>query len=136
MPTLLELSGLALPEGAQGQSLRPFFEDPMHSWDRPAITELPLNLRGHLMTSLIHENWKLIQMGGPDSDECELNDQRQDPLNQVNLAHDNPVVVAQLASRLDEWRGTAIVARLDDEEAAATMDADEFDRLRALGYVQ
>ncbi len=137
MPTLLELSGLSVPDKAQGQSLRPFFTNPDTPWRRPAITELPFNLRGLAASSIIVDGWKLVRIGPLDAEpEYRLYDHRQDPLNLLDLAADNQKIVARLAQTLDNWHAGAQAARLDDSASTATLDADELERLRSLGYVQ
>ena len=39
-PTLADLCGLPVPEGAQGFSLKPLLEDPEAAWDHPAFTQV------------------------------------------------------------------------------------------------
>ncbi|REJ73720.1 MAG: hypothetical protein DWQ36_07210 [Acidobacteria bacterium] len=138
MPTLLELAGLSVPEAVQGASLRPLFEGSQEArWRRPAITELPTSPRGAPSFSIVSEGWKLVRNGTFDDEPVyELYDHVADPYNLADLAAEQPERVAQLARLLDNWHADALAARLDDEAAAATLDAAELERLRSLGYVQ
>ena len=138
MPTLLELSGLEVPEAAQGQSLRPLFESAEQArWNRPAITEAPWNFRGPAMTALVYDGWKLIRSVSDGAEpRFELFDHEQDPLNLTDVSADHQDVVDRLAKQLDNWRGFAESARLDDSAALEGMDAEQLERLRSLGYVQ
>ena len=61
---------------------------------------------------------------------------RDDPLDQSDVAGEHPEIVERLTEMLDNWRGFAEAARLDDEAATGQIAAAELERLRALGYVQ
>lgn len=139
MPTLLELSGLTVPELAQGQSLTSLFgSDGVERWNRPAITELPAHEGRSIMTALISEGWKLVRIDGddPESARFELYRYDDDPTDQRDVAEERPEVVARLKDQLERFEQFARTARLDDEAAAQTMDAEELERLRSLGYVK
>jgi arylsulfatase A-like enzyme len=150
MPTLLELSGLEVPERVQGQSLLPLLAetDPTSlGWrSRPAIAERAfapaafededdLKLESQ---AIIYEGWKLIRNtsrpeGWP---EYELYDHEADPLNLQDVAADNPDRVRELARMLAGWQETALATRVETEEAAETLSEDEIQKLRSLGYLQ
>ena len=142
MPTLLELSGLPLPDGMQGQSLLPLLaaagEAPRsngglasevqgkassYGWrSRPAISERatpptgPNGIRGVDIDSfaIIADGWKLIYnpRRPPGHPEYELYDHRKDPLNLVDLAPERPEIVERLAEQLQAWHQQALAARL------------------------
>lgn len=135
MPTLLELSGLPVPEAAQGQTLIPFFSDPTAPWDRPAITELPMNMRGAKATSIIQGGWKLIEFDEEDGPRYELFSHGDDPLNLVDLASENPEIIENLSRVLGNWRKYAESARLSQSLSTESMSAAELERLRSLGYI-
>jgi hypothetical protein len=84
------------------------------------------------------EGWKLVHhprrpAGRP---EYELFDRRQDPLDQVDLAPQHPDVVERLAKELAAWRKRADSMRLPpDSQLAGSLNAEELERLRALGYI-
>lgn len=139
MPTMLDVSGLPIPEGVQGRSTRVLWEQADGAtWRRPAITEMPLDVRTpNVGWSLIAEGWKLVQNGDFDGERSyELYDHAADPINLTDVAGDHPEVVERLAKMLDGWHAQALEARLDDAAAAASLDSEELERLRSLGYVQ
>jgi arylsulfatase A-like enzyme len=153
MPTLLDLSGLRVPAGAQGQSLRPLLAGPpgggvvaaKGGWEkRPVIAErqpigrddFPSNGE---MYAIMDGDWKLIQnvKRPADKPEFELFDFYKDPLDQKDVAGQHPDVVARLARALDGFRKTAAAARLKpDSESTKGMSKEQLEQLRALGYVQ
>jgi arylsulfatase A-like enzyme len=143
-PTLLELSGLAVPPTMQGQSLVPLLQDGGRWRRRPAISERqksaatrdPLTANS---TAIVWEGWKLIRNAErpPDRPEYELFDHREDPLNFVNVADQHAEKVAELSKLLDSWRLWVEDRRLPtDAELTQGVSGEELERLRSLGYVQ
>jgi arylsulfatase A-like enzyme len=163
MPTLLDLSGLPVPERAQGRSLVPLMaaagsvrragsgSSVAHAGQAPdwrplpAVTEKAKTAsdggpppRGTESYGIVSGGWKLVHnvqrpAGAP---EFELYDHAADPLDRVNVAAQHPDVVARLRAELAEWRKAAEAARLPREDATAGMDSKELDRLRSLGYIR
>ncbi|MET0552483.1 MAG: sulfatase [Vicinamibacteria bacterium] len=145
MPTLLELSGIALPRAMQGRSLQPLLAPGGRPWEpRPAFAEKQPNGaqddRGATETYAVTDSrFKLIRNvvredGKP---EFELYDVQADPFDQRDLAASNPGEVARLTKVLDAWQRAARAARLKpDGEAAKDMSAEQLEHLRSLGYVQ
>jgi arylsulfatase A-like enzyme len=139
MPTLLELSGLPIPEGAQGRSLVPLLAEGAGGWNQPAITELPSRRDTRQtaeMTALISEGWKLIRTDDDRGTRYELYDHREDPLNLQNLSGERRDVVERLAEQVKRFRASSAAARLGDSAAPQEMDSADLERLRSLGYVQ
>ena len=160
MPTILELSGLPAPDGIQGQSAVPLMASSTLPWKpRPAISEKPAAESPMVppptdieSTALVFEGWKLIHNRRPVADEddrdaaagaetslteYELYDHRTDPLDQIDVAEQNPQIVERLAGLLAGWRQAAENQRLvSDETATEGLSQQEVDRLRALGYIQ
>jgi arylsulfatase A-like enzyme len=153
MPTLLETSGLPVPEEAQGQSLRPLLAArggpgvaaANGGWKRkPLVSEKhPFGSKEFPGASesyaIVEGNWKLIRnvVRPPTAPEFELYDFYQDPHDQKDLAAQNPEVVARLAKMLEGWQRMAKEARLkSDAETTQGMTAEQLDRLRSLGYVR
>jgi arylsulfatase A-like enzyme len=158
MPTLLALSGLAVPEGVQGQSLLPLFagsgargesngDGDASGWvarpvvseehDRPTATD-----DGHESYAIFLDEWRLVRnVKVPERDqpspEFELYDHRKDPLGLNNVAGQHPDIVERLAKELDRWQQRAEAAKLPpDKELEGTLSADELQRLRSLGYIR
>lgn len=141
MPTLLELSGLPVPQGAQGRSLVPLMEPTGDAtWRHPAITELPeRSSTGRTradMIALVSDGWKLVMVDEAAGPRYELYDHRRDPLNLEDVSDEHPELVERLAGQIARFRESAGAARLDDSAATASLDAEELERLRSLGYVQ
>lgn len=151
MPTVLDLSGLAIPEEAQGRSLLPLLitaEDGTGGQRQrqvPAFSEKPATKhfgtpapRTTESTAIILNGWKLIHNskrldGLP---EFELYDHRKDPLDQTDLAADNPQIVERLKERLAAWRKLVTAQQLHgDAESVQELSQEELQRLRALGYL-
>ncbi|HVQ31344.1 MAG TPA: sulfatase-like hydrolase/transferase, partial [Vicinamibacteria bacterium] len=148
-PTLLEMSRLAVPPGAQGHSLAPLLAPPpgRARHDEPAITEKAETHevggapppRDTASVAIVSGGFKLVHnlkrpRGGP---EFELFDHRKDPLDRADVALEHPEVVERLAKDLAAWSKMADAARLKpDRETAAALKAEDLERLRALGYIQ
>ncbi|MSR58551.1 MAG: N-acetylgalactosamine 6-sulfate sulfatase [Planctomycetaceae bacterium] len=104
-PTLLELCGVATPEGVRldGRSLAPLLADPMGVAPptRPARTlfvhsqrvEQPEKWR---QSAVLTDRWRLINGK-------ELYDIRQDPGQMRDLAAKTPEIVAELRRAYDDW---------------------------------
>jgi arylsulfatase A-like enzyme len=148
MPTLLDLSGIAAPKEAQGLSLRPLLVGPgakAQPWPRrPVYAEKQPMGATHFPNAseaytIIEGDWKLIHnvKRAPETPEFELFDFYKDPLDQKNLAAENPEIVARLAKQLETWRRETKAARLQpDSEATKGMSKEQLEQLRSLGYVK
>jgi arylsulfatase A-like enzyme len=151
MPTLLEVSGLRVPEAAQGTSLLPFWTPKpgvvrAATDERTAISEKAATSdlgapppRDTESVAVIGGGWKLIHnirrpAGAP---EFELFDHQHDPLDAHDVAAGHPDIVARLSREEVAWRARALRARLPpDGEAQRGLSPEQMERLRALGYVQ
>ncbi len=164
MPTLLEIAGLAQPEGLQGRSFLPLLRGAGTAPSRAGSTlaaeagGIPAGaaaISEKLSTSadagaappphptesfsIVLDGWKLVHntLRDPGAPEHELYDARKDPLNLENVAAAHPEIVERLAAALREWHAAARARRLEpDSEAAASLGAEELERLRSLGYIQ
>ena len=156
MPTLLELSGLAIPEGIQGQTLTPLMHqttngngDGGSAWKRrPAISEKAITSPDGAFApppadtesyAINDGQWKLIHnktrpRGGP---EFELYDYVKDPLNKTDVAAQHPDVVSRLSKALDGWHQMTAAAKLKgDAEGTKNLSPEQIQRLRSLGYIR
>ena len=146
MPTLLAMSGLPVPEAAQGTSLAPLMSGA--PWTRrPAFSEKAETKDGNDSPpphqtesfSITRDGWKLIDNvkradGVP---RFELYDAARDPLDRHDAASAHPEIVSQLAAALAAWKMKAEAARLaPDEETNKTLKPEDLERLRSLGYVR
>jgi arylsulfatase A-like enzyme len=158
MPTLLELSGLPVPAAAQGQSFLPLLEPGRlasrgvaFAQDRwrsvPVFTEQLRDDNGpepgpfpRDAFAVIQDGWKLVHNvyipEGMDYPRYELFDHANDPLDQVDLAADNPEVVLRLSQLIDDWLEYALAVQLDPAAASAdSLSPEELQRLCSLGYI-
>jgi arylsulfatase A-like enzyme len=153
MPTLLEVSGLPAPREMQGQSLRPLLaagpgqgavaanggwkRRPLVSEKNPfGADEFPAKGKSF---AIVDGNWKLIHhvIRPPEKPEFELFDFYKDPLDQHDLAPQQPEVVQRLAGMLEGWQRVVKQAQLkSDTETTKGMTAEQLERLRSLGYVK
>ena len=151
MPTLLELSGVRVPEGAQGQSLLPLLvdtDDPSSlGWvERPAFSErkripsrearAPDDVDQY---SVVSDGWKLVRNVDPPEHlaEYELYNHTDDPINLHDVATDHPEVVERLTEQLaDRLRYMEARKLATDEDSVEGLSPTELQRLRSLGYVR
>lgn len=136
VPTVLDLVGLEIPERAQGRSLVPVFTGEGER-SRPAFVEHhgePGSADERTAFAIVDGDWKLVWY--PDADEHELYRRSTDPLDQDDLAAEHPEEVERLAADLRRWREWAENQRLDEAEVTSTLDAEQLEQLRSLGYVE
>jgi arylsulfatase A-like enzyme len=161
MPTVLDLSGLPIPEGAQGQSLVPLMAAARQAtqggsqgsvaeiaaqlgWTpQPAVTEKSdhpqgENPKGLLSYAIVSDGWKLVHnVKSPDNRaEYELYHHAEDPLDQKNVLDGNSNVAQTLKAKLAEWHAMVEKGKLPEGESTEGIDEKELERLRSLGYVQ
>ena len=146
MPTLLDLSGVPLPAGVQGQSMRPLLtKEAGGGWKRrpPIAEKQPMGGTDFPEASesyaIMDGNWKLIHnvTRPPEKPEFELFDFYQDPLDQKNVAAEHADVVDRLGKMLDGWHQMAAAAKLKpDSELTKGMSKEQLEQLRSLGYVK
>ena len=151
MPTLLELSCVRVPEGAQGQSLLPLLvdtDDPSSlDWaERPAFSERKRPPSREALASddvdqysVISNGWKLVRNVDPPEQqtEYELYNHADDPINLQDVAAGHPEVVERLKEQLaDRLRYMEARKLPTDEDAVEGLSSAELQRLRSLGYVR
>ncbi len=129
-PTVMELAGLAVPPGVQGQSLVPLLSGRTRA-ERPAYSETfyPFFHFGWSPLAAIQDGrWKLIE-----SPEPELYDLEADPGETKNLAVSNREQYLALRRRYtsltEEWSKQPLSARGGEQ------DAESVRKLASLGYL-
>jgi arylsulfatase A-like enzyme len=161
MPTVLDLSGLPIPEGIQGQSLVPLMAAGRQAaqggsqgsvaeiaaglgWTpQPAVTEKSddpqgENPKGLLSYAIVADGWKLVHnVKSPDKRaEFELYHHAEDPLDLKNVLDQNAAVAENLKAKLSDWHEMVEKAKLPEEVSTEGVSEKELERLRSLGYVQ
>ena len=132
LPTILDATGLPVPDGSEGTSLLPAIAAGKVDADREVYSEsfYPLLHYGWSPLRSIRTNrYKLISVPRP-----ELYDIVDDRKEQHNLVADDPEIAAELTGRLQRLR-----EEMDrDATSAATsadLDQETINQLRALGYL-
>jgi len=154
MPTMLELSGLQVPETAQGQSFVPLL-GAAGSGARAGSPWRPVPVFSERMResnggvpgdkrvfgySVIDGGFKLVHnifvADGLDIPEYQLFDHARDPLDQDDIAVGNPAEVERLTRLLGDWMDYTEAAGLPDSVSAIEgLDPSELRRLCSLGYI-
>jgi arylsulfatase A-like enzyme len=129
MPTLLELSGISIPDPVQGESLVAMA---LGKGQPPYLA----------FTESTHFGGQLaVAMGGYrmilnlDPERAELYDLTADPLERKNIARKEPKRLQVLNGRLQDWRQRVESASYDPEKQEE-VDQDTLDQLKGLGYIQ
>lgn len=151
MTTLLELSGIPVPETAQGQSLLPMVVSPndptAFGWvERPAFSERKRIASRRERAdydvdqySVVLDGWKLVRNVDPPEGmpEFELYDHADDPLDHNDVTAHHPDVVERLTAEL-VGRLRYVEARKlpTDEDVSEGLSPAELRRLRSLGYIR
>lgn len=94
-PTLADLAGIAPPASLDGKSLRPILEDPKAASDGIAAGAWQDKL------TIRNDRFRLI-VSRKDPDYVELYDHRADPIEELNVAAEQPAEVASLRGKLEE----------------------------------
>lgn len=102
-PTLVELCGLAKPEGLQGLSVVPLLRDPQRPWRQAAFAHSPVHPKGVTMRT---ERYRYTEWGN--AKVAELYDHDQDPFEYRNLVNDpaQADVLREMRRMFNEgWKG-------------------------------
>ena len=115
-PTLVDLCGLAQPEGREGPSFRPLLEDPSRQWKSAIFSEARRNgAHGRTVRTARYRYSEFTPLEGDGEKELELYDLEKDPREYDNLADDSAhqELRAKLAQQLEAgWRSAAPSAEL------------------------
>ena len=150
MPTLLELSRLARPQGRRDRASVPCWRRGQERGRQRLEARVPSSRRssrpGRRGSSardesyaIVDGSWKLIHNVArpPDRPEFELFDFFEDPLDQKNVAAEHPDVVERLAKQLDGWHAHGDAARSSPTARTTKgMTAEQLEQLRSLGYIK
>ena len=122
-PTLLRLAGLGVPGGMQGRDL---LSRPGDAHEVYAETLYPRTLGWSALTALVEDRWKVI---APEGGGEELYNLENDPGERENASARRRETVQAAVARL------AALRSVETAPAAAAVNAEARERLRALGYV-
>jgi arylsulfatase A-like enzyme len=134
-PTLCALAGLETPSAFEGRSLAALLRDtdegPSSIENRPVWSEAPM--WGPPTLALLDGQWKMIAAGGGTETGMRLYDLQTDPREQIDLAAARPEIARRMLSLAREL-GAGFAGRRG-QSPPVTLDEEERERLRSLGYV-
>jgi len=140
-PTILELAGVTSPPRHQGRSLLASDPDP----DRAILMELLSTFYNRSGEDgeweRVDDEWVAIVRGNdklvfrPGTGRTELYDLAEDPDEQADVSDDDPERTRALLGRLEALRRESLTFGGGDDASPADLDAEQLDRLRALGYL-
>jgi len=159
MPTLLEMSGLPVPDGLMGKSFaqvfttddarspfaaRPLFSEAWYPFAKSAPGE-HLSVDQPTLAVRVGDQ-KLIRFKRPDGFAYEMYDLAEDPREQADLYNESPPELSRLQELLDAYPDFSLYRReqLEREDGSqpagggGALDARQAEReekLRALGYI-
>jgi arylsulfatase A-like enzyme len=150
MPTLLELAGIAVPDGIEGRSFAAIVGGRDAGWDRRQFSETEQNIPGYI--SLTWHGFKLIirdniclppgQEPSPMREKFlsrqssyELYDLQNDPLERTSLDNSDPLRVGYYEGFLREWWAKGHQGK-QGEVKKANLDTRTIEVLKGLGYLQ
>jgi arylsulfatase A-like enzyme len=136
MPTVLDVLGLPAPEGLDGRSLRPLWEDPARvPTPRALFVEADLDPPGPTARTMVPGDDLAVRRGGhklvldPATGASALYDLATDPLERADVSAAHPELVRELRAELERFR-----ARRPAAAAAPPLDEEDLRRLEELGY--
>ncbi len=138
-PTLLELAGVPIPDGFEGDSLLPLITGAApEATDRPTFAALgnPLYADAALQESVTDGHWTYARNLGPEARAGEefLFDRSIDPGENVNLVGRETEQALRWRAELDRYkRAGAVPGALATD---VRIDPGIAERLRAMGYLQ
>jgi arylsulfatase A-like enzyme len=127
VPTILDYLGLPAPPHLEGRSLIGAVTG--DTWEDVGVAYL--DLLGRHQVSVVEGRWKLLRAYGA-APSLELYDRVTDPLEQVNLVAERPLLTSYLEARIK--RATLAVRAREGAGVAPSPQVEE--NLRALGYVE
>ncbi|NNE44055.1 MAG: sulfatase, partial [Gemmatimonadetes bacterium] len=149
MPTLLDLVGVPVPEGAEGRSLLPALEaggageefaDEAHY---AHVITMKLRMEDEVVLdpavvgtlAVLRGPWKCVvsDYGTHRPDRIRLYNLREDPAEREDVADQHPDVAAALAAEARAWWDER---RTGQEADAGELDPEFEEQLRALGYLE
>jgi arylsulfatase A-like enzyme len=131
LPTLLDLSGIRIPPGTDGRSLRPLMDGRALPEEPAYLEAVGVKLEGDRIVGARTPNWKLLQRGH-DRPRLYRLDGDRGPDERRNLYRRYPEVAGRLEAFVESVNATKTVA------ASGMTDAEEASveqHLRDLGYL-
>jgi arylsulfatase A-like enzyme len=134
-PTVLDLAGVPIPDGFEGESLLPLIEAPEPAPDRPAFADLgePILVGAIEQVSVNDGAWSMARNLDEEGREF-LFERELDPMEDANLIDLEPEQAERLRAVLDAH--LAVEAREGTRVEDVSIDPGIAAALRAVGYLQ
>jgi arylsulfatase A-like enzyme len=144
MPTMLELSGIPVPNQVQGRSLASIFTDRRPLEPMPAFSEKPRTQtryspepRGVESVAVYRDRWKLIRTADAEVVRFELFDRLSDRADMENVASEHPEIVGELDQLITEWKSAVDSnSHRKESDPRFRVTKEMAERIRALGYAE
>jgi arylsulfatase A-like enzyme len=132
--TVLDVAGIAAPEGTQGHSLLPLLKEGTDGPSEVLLFEVdpPLDPTRPNQIGITDGRWKLVQTRIPENP-VGLYDLNTPLGERTDVAADHPEIVERLQQQMTQGFDTLPVA---ESKPTADADAALIEELRAMGYVQ
>ncbi len=141
-PTILELAGSASPHAHQGVSLLDDAPDPERSIFFELLSTFYHRVSDGTGVRREEQEWMAVRTGDhklvvvPNEGRAELYRVSTDAAEQNDIAIAEPARVAGLRRVLDDWQAESQRIAAGNVRSEATLDAEQIERLRALGYLE
>jgi arylsulfatase A-like enzyme len=134
-PSVLDIAGLAIPEGFEGESLLPLIAAPGERGDRRSFAELgSILFAGTVEQASVNDgSWSMARNLDEGRREF-LFDRELDPLEDANLVDLEQAAAERMRAVLDAH--LSLEARGDTRATDVRIDPNIAERLRAMGYLQ
>jgi len=130
-PTILDLIGIPIPTGLQGQSLKPLMDGDVPRGERTLFAEF--DRVAAPLKSITRAGWKFI--ASPDNMKAGLLfDLRSDPGETNNLFAANPAMAAQMIQGLQEWMDAN--RQFEAPKGSIHLTAEQEKILKSVGYLK
>ncbi len=149
MPTLLDLCGCDAPDGLEGTSLRPLWEQELSFLRRQESKQMDTRLRGYdslvSISEMWREAWHIIAVrtesfkyiwDSKQPDQPLLFDLQADPGETRNVLADHADIAAALHVHVDARRQQMMATKPEETAVQPDLGPDVMERLRGLGYVE
>jgi arylsulfatase A-like enzyme len=132
LPTLLDYAGVPRDPGLEGESLRPLVEGTRPALQRPFTVSMVGKLDRKFYAAIDDSDYKVVLDGGWHL--TNAYNLVKDPLENDNLLGLAPKDARNMAVRAGQWLSELVKAA--PAPTTQTLDAEDLERLKSMGYVE